>query len=148
MAPPHADQDYLGTIERCVAALRGKAEAAGIVLDLVVSVNPALVRSDATALNELGRDLLRHAISETRRGHRLRVRVDMDASNTITLKIDEEDAQSAQGPTRNSIRHDNEWVAGVERARMIAASAGGGLSVSRESDGRLHLCATLPTAMP
>jgi hypothetical protein len=85
-----AGNDLLGTMERCLAAVRDRADAAGVTMELAVPVDPALLRADTTPLAQLGRHLLCYAIGHAMPGDRLLVRIDVTADGTITLAIDEE----------------------------------------------------------
>jgi hypothetical protein len=144
MARHRAGSDLLGTIEGCLAAVRDQAGAAGIELSLILPVNPALVRIDTTPLQEVGRHLLRYALGEVRRGHRLLVRLDLTAEEVVTLEINEEDPVVGPGTIKSGIQRRDEAGAEVVTVRGILDAAGGRLSVLRCKDGSLRLVATLP----
>lgn len=144
MARDRAGGDLLGTIERCLTVVRDQADAAGVVLDLVLPVNPALVRVDAAPLDEVGRTLLRYAIAGSQRGHRLRVRLDMKVDDIVILEIDEEAPEADHGWTRGGARRKDALAAEIEPVRAIVGAAGGELSVSHKDNGLLRLSATLP----
>jgi hypothetical protein len=144
MARHGAGSDLLGTIEGCLVAVHDQADAAGIELSLILSVNPALVRIDTTPLHEVGRHLLRYALGEVRRGHRLLVRLDLTTEEVVTLEIDEEGPVVGQGSIRSGLQRRDEAAADVATVRGILDAAGGRLAVLRCKDGSLHLVATLP----
>jgi len=143
MARHRAEKDFLCTIERCIASVRDQAEAAGVVVDLILPVDGALLRADRTRIDELGGALLEWAIGEARRGDRLVVRLEVKASGLLTLEIAEEESQHAAAASENGARQKSEGAARLEQARTIAAAVGGRLSVSRSSGGRFRVCATL-----
>ena len=147
MARHRAEKDFLRTIERCIASVRDQAEAAGVVLDLILPANAALVGADRTRLDELGRALLQWAIGEARKGDQLVVRLEVTAGGVLTLEIAEEETQHGGAASENGARQQNDWAARLERARTIAAEVGGRLSVSRGSGGRFRVCATFARVM-
>lgn len=139
-----AGNDLLGTMERCLAAVRDRADAAGVTMELAVAVNPALLHADTTPLGELGRHLLRYAISQARPGDRLLVRIDLTPDGMITLAIDEECADADHTAKRSGASPKEEATASVEPARAMLEAAGGRLSLSQNHSGGVHLLATLP----
>ncbi len=144
MARDRAGGDLLGTIERCLTAVRDQADAAGVVLDLVIPVNPALVQVDTTPLDEIGRTLLRYAIAGSQRGHRLQVRLDMKVDDIVILEIDEEASETDYASIHGAARQKDALAADVEPIRAIVGAVGGELSVSHKDNGLLRLSATLP----
>jgi hypothetical protein len=144
MAGDRAGCDLLATIGNCVAVVRDEANAAGVALDLIVPVNPALVRTDTTPLEDVGCCLLRYAVDQAQPGHRLRVCLDMAANNIVTLNIDEEAPKVGHGSIRSDIQAKNAPAAGIDSARKLLDASGGELLVSRGTQGWLHLLAKLP----
>lgn len=139
-----AGNDLLGTMERCLAAVRDRADAAGVTMELTVPVNPALLHADTTPLGQLGRHLLRYAISQARPGDRLRVRIEITLDGTITLAIDEECTSAERTARHAGVGPKEESTASVEPARAMLEAAGGRLSLSQNHSGGVHLLATLP----
>lgn len=137
-----AGNDLLGTMERCLASVRDRADAAGVTMELAVPVNPALLRADTTPLGQLGRHLLSYAIGHAMPGDRLLIRVDITPDGTITLAIDEECGGADRAATRGGPKE--QATASVEPARAILEAAGGRLSLSQNHSGGVHVLATLP----
>lgn len=140
-----AGSDLLGTMERCLASVRERADAAGISVELAIPVNPALLQADTTALGQLGHYLLSYAIGSAITGDRLMVRLDVTQDETITLEVAEECAGPDHRAQKNCTGPAEGDAASMARARSILDAAGGRLSVSSAEDGRMHLFAMLPT---
>jgi len=143
MARDRPEKDFLHMIERCIASVHDQAEAAGVVVDLILPVDGALLRADRTRIDELGRALLQWAIGEARSGDRLVVRLEVKAGGLLTLEIAEEKMQHEAAASENGVRQKSEQAARLENAQTIAAAVGGRLSVSRGSGGGFGVCATL-----
>jgi len=143
MARDRAKKDFLSTIERCIVSVRDQADAAGVVVDLVLPVDDGLLDADRTRIDELGRALLHWAIGEARRGDRLVVRLEVKAGGLLTLEIAEGEMQHGGAASEYGIHQKSEGAARLEHARAIAAEFGGRLSVSKGSSGGFRVCATL-----
>ena len=143
MARHRAEKDFLRTIESCIASVRDQAGAAGVVVDLILPVDGALLRADRTRIDELSGALLQWAIGEARRGDRLVVRLEAKAGGLLALEIAEEEMQHGAAASENGTRQKNEWAAQLDHAHTIAAAVGGRLSMPRSSGGRFRVCASL-----
>jgi hypothetical protein len=142
MRRDRAGDDLLGTLERCLASVRGRADAAGITIELAIPVNPVLLGADVTPLGPLFRHLLSYAISRATAGDRLLARVDIAPDGTVAVAIDEEGASTDHAVKPGRAGATEEVT--VEPARAILEAAGGRLFLSPHHSGRVHVLATLP----